>query len=56
MKLDKQKFSGKIDDIVQGAGKITAHVTEKTKELAGKSKQAVVNTIDANGDGKINRH
>ena len=53
MKLDKQKFSGKIDDIVQGAGKITAHVTEKTKELAGKSKQAVVNTIDANGDGKI---
>ncbi len=53
MKIDKQIFSEKIDNLVQGAGKITANVTEKTKELAGKSKQAVVNTIDVNGDGKI---
>lgn len=43
----------KIDNITKGAKKVAGNVTEKTKSVVSKSKEKVVETIDVNGDGRI---
>ena len=53
MKFDKEKMSEKLGHLADDVGKITTNVSNKTKEMVTKSKDSVVNVIDANGDGKI---
>lgn len=49
MKIDKEK----IDNITKGAKKVAGNITEKTKSVVSKSKEKVVETIDVNGDARI---
>lgn len=64
MKINKDLISKKFGDVTKGiqnvsgsalekAKDVSGNVAEKAKELTVKSKDTVVNTIDVNGDGKI---
>ena len=53
MKLDKQQIGETLENVANNVGKVTANVSGKTKEIIVKSKETVVNTIDVNGDGKV---
>lgn len=49
MKIGKEKLS----HLTSGVGEIATNVSNKTKEIISKSKDTVVNTMDVNGDGKV---
>lgn len=53
MNLDKDKFIKKVENFANDAKKITGDISVKTKEIVTKSKEKVVETMDANGDGSI---
>ncbi len=53
MNLDKEAIGGKLGGLAKNAGKLTADLSGKTKELIVRSKDSVVNTIDINKDGKV---
>lgn len=53
MKLDKEKLGETFGNLANDAKKITENISGKTKEIVTKSKDKVVTTMDANGDGKI---
>lgn len=51
--MNKEKIGEKIENITSNAKKVVNNVTEKTKNVAIKSKEKVVETIDVNGDGRL---
>ena len=51
--MNKDKMGKKIENITSNAKKVVNNVTEKTKNVAIKSKEKVVETIDVNGDGRL---
>lgn len=53
IKLDKEKLGEKVGNFANDAKKITENISDKTKEIVSKSKEKVVTTMDANGDGHI---
>lgn len=53
MELNKEKLGQKLGNLVSDAQKITENISEKTKEIVTKSKDKVVTTMDANGDGHV---
>lgn len=53
MKLEKERSKGKIEKTVDNTKKFMGNISEKTKEVASKSKEAIVTTLDANHDGHI---
>lgn len=53
MKIDKEKIGEKVGNFTNNAKNITLNITGKTKEILSKSKDKVVDTMDANGDGTI---
>jgi len=53
MKLDKEKLGEKFGNLTSDAKKITENISEKQKEMVTKSKDKVVTTMDANGDGHV---
>lgn len=53
MKIDKEKLSEKLKQMTNDAGKIASDISDKTKGALEKSKTAVANKMDVNGDGKI---
>ena len=53
IKLDKEKLGEKVGNLANDAKKITENISGKTKEMVNKSKEKVVTTMDANGDGNI---
>lgn len=53
MKLDKEKLGEKVENFASDAKKLTENISGKTKEIVTKSKDKVVTTMDANGDGQI---
>ena len=46
-------LNGKLDRFTDTAGKISANISGKTKEIITKSKDTVVTTMDVNADGKV---
>ncbi len=53
MKFDKQSLNETLGGISGKAGELGANVADKTKAVINKSKDSVVQVIDANGDGKV---
>ena len=53
MKLDKEKLEKRVRSIANDAKNLTVSISGKTKEIVTKSKDKVVTTMDANGDGQI---
>ena len=53
MKLDREKLGKKVRGIASDAKNLTISISGKTKEIVTKSKDKVVTTMDANGDGQI---
>ena len=53
MKFDKEKLSEKLSILGNDVGKIASGISGKTKDIITKSKDSVVNTMDVNGDGKV---
>lgn len=51
--VDKEKMKQAADSISQGAAKFAAGVSKKTTDIASKSKEAVISTLDANGNGQL---
>ena len=51
--INKDKFNEKLGAFKTGIENTTAKGLEKTKEIAVKSKNAVVSKIDVNNDGKV---
>ena len=51
--LNKEKIGKKVGSLANNAKNITMNVSEKTKQIVTKSKDKVVDTMDANGDGNI---
>lgn len=51
--IDKSKMRDKISSLADGVGKAAVNVSDKTKEIAVKSKNAVIAKADVNGDGKF---
>ena len=51
--VDKEKMKKAADSISQGATKFAAGVSKKTTDIASKSKDAVIGTLDTNGNGQI---
>ena len=47
MKLDKEKIGEKIGNFANDAKKITENISGKTKEVVTKSKNKIVETMDA---------
>lgn len=54
MRLDKEKLGEKVENFANDAKKLTANISDKTKEMVAKSKDKVVTTMDVNGDGHVN--
>ena len=46
-------LNGKLDRFTDTAGKISANISGKTKDIITKSKDTVVTTMDVNADGKV---
>lgn len=53
MKLENEELKEKMENMANDAKKFAESVSDKTKEIANKSKEAVVAAIDVNGDGHI---
>ncbi len=53
MKLDKEKIGEKVGSLAKDAKKLTMDISDKTKQIVTKSKDKVVETMDANGDGHV---
>lgn len=53
LKLDKKMLGEKLGHITDATGKIATNISNKTKDIVDKSKDTVMTSIDANGDGKV---
>ncbi len=53
MNFSKEKANAALSQLNNYVGKTTAVIADKTKAITEKSKTAVMNKIDVNGDGKI---
>lgn len=53
LKLDKKMLGEKLGHITDATGKIATNISDKTKGIVEKSKDTVMTSIDANGDGKV---
>lgn len=52
-KMSKKNMRESFGELVKGVGTTTSKVADKTKEMAIKSKDTVLGTIDANGNGEV---
>lgn len=53
MKIDKNKISKKVTSLANDTKKMVIDVSGKTKDIAIKSKDKMINTMDVNGDGHV---
>lgn len=53
MKLDKEALEGKVKNLADDAKNFTISISGKTKKFVSQSKNKVITTIDANGDGHV---
>lgn len=53
LKFDGKKLKDNITDMASSAGRATVNAVSKTKGAAVASKDAVINTMDQNGNGEI---
>ncbi len=51
--VGREKKRIDLKDVVDGVGKATTAVADKTKELAVKSQAAILGAVDQNGNGEI---
>lgn len=50
---DVKEIGANLDDLAKGVGRISEDVSDKAKNLAAKSKDAILGAVDENGNGEI---